>query len=109
MHFLSTFPPPHLEALEMNDHELRRAGDGDLFRGFPFTLAVRTFPDFVAAQALLFAVAAQTVVYGPWTFALRARDLDADGVEGFIGGGGAVAGGASQTAGMLSGKSFGDV
>lgn len=67
--------------LEVNDEELRGAGDGDLLGSFALALALRTLPDFVAAEHLFLAVASQAVM--DVAFA-GARDFDADGVEGFV-------------------------
>lgn len=90
----------------MHDQELRCAGDGDLLGGFALALAMRAFPHLVLAEAFLLAVAAQAVV-DIGAFALL-RNLDADAVEGFVGRGRVLAGGAAEAAGVLSGEEVRD-
>lgn len=106
VHLLHTLVPAGREAFEMHDQELGRAGDDDLLRGFALAFAVRAFPHLVFAQSLFLAVGAQAVV-DICALALL-RDLDADAVEGFVGGGGVLAGGAAEAAGVLAGEEVGD-
>ena len=89
------------EAFEMHDEDLRRAGDGDLFRRFALALAVRALPHLVFAEHLLLAVASEALVN---VAAAGPGDLDADAVEGFVGGGGVLTCGAAETRSVLAGK-----
>lgn len=106
VHLLRTLILPRREPFEMYDEELRSAGDDDLLGGIALTLAVRALPAFVPAQPLLLAVAPQAIV-DICAFALL-RDLDADAVKGFVSRGGVLAGGATETAGVLAREEVGD-
>ena len=70
------------EALEVYNQYLWSSGDGDFLRSFALTFALRALPNFVAAQFLFLAIAAETVI--DIAFALS-RNFNADGVESFVG------------------------
>ena len=69
------------EALEVDDKELREAGQRDALGGFALTLAVGAFPDFVAGEPFFLAVALEA---GLDVGDAGVRDLDADAVKGFV-------------------------
>ena len=93
------------EAFEVDDEHAGQARQRDALGGLALALAVGAFPDFVAAEPFLLAVAAEALVD---VAAAGAGDLDADGVEGLVGGGGVAAGGAAQAGGVLAGEEVGD-
>ena len=76
------------EALEVDDEELREAGERDALGRFALAFAIGAFPDFVAGEAFLLAVALEA---GLDVGDAGTRDLDADAVKGFVGGRGLVA------------------
>lgn len=94
------------EALEVDDKEVRGAGDGDAFGGFAVAFAGGTVPDFVAGEALFGAVGAEAVVEGD-EVAVR-WDFDADAVKGFPGCAGGAAGCALEAGNVLAGEEVGE-
>ena len=90
------------EALEMDDEDMRETCQDDLFGRFPLTSAGRTLPHLVARQSLFLTIRTQTVLQSRRL--AGGGNLDANAVEGFIGGGGAAAAGTSEPRGVLSGK-----
>ncbi len=85
----------------MHDEDLRGTSDGDLFRSFALAFAVRAFPHLVFAEHFLLAVASETLVD---VAAAGPGYLNADAVEGFVGGGGVLARGAAETRRVLASK-----
>lgn len=98
MDFAGTLRLRGRESFEVNNQDLWRSRDEYLLGRHSFTLAVWTFPDLIAAQHLLLAVTAKTLIY---IRGARSGYFHADAIECLVRSRRLATRSTTKTAGML--------